>query len=63
MAIARLDGVQYEYATFDTDGTVFGEGGFTDKYDELSRKDFRSLITCSTTINLRRVFPMTNIPQ
>jgi hypothetical protein len=40
MAIARLDGVQYEYATFDTDGTVFGEGGFTEKYDELSKEGF-----------------------
>jgi hypothetical protein len=40
MAIARLDGVQYEYATFDTNGTVFGEGGFTEKYDELSKEGF-----------------------
>ena len=40
MAIARLDGVQYEYTTFDTGGTVFGEGGFIEKYDELSKQGF-----------------------
>jgi len=40
MVIARLDGVQYEYATFDTDGTVIGEGGFTEKYDEQSKQGF-----------------------
>jgi hypothetical protein len=40
MAIARLDGVQYEYTIFNTDGDTFGEDGFLEKYDKLSKQGF-----------------------
>jgi hypothetical protein len=39
MAIARLDGVQYEYTTFDTTGSWAGDG-FLEKLDELSKQGF-----------------------
>jgi len=40
MVITRLDGAQYEYTMFNTDGAMFGEDGFSEKYDKLSKQGF-----------------------